>query len=142
MQVCAWGGKGGAFIPAPIFGIWDDLGCMQLRSVSMSFSFRLPFFYLSSLECSITEGGGRERGESASERRESKRQQERRIEDEVREGASTSRVSKPASEGDAEGRRERGWGGVSASAASAPASPFRRLLLAWQAGGTAERGTS
>lgn len=39
------------------------------------------------------------------------RQQERRIEDEVREGASTSRVSKPASEGDAEGRRERGWVG-------------------------------
>lgn len=49
-------------------------------------------------------------------------------------------MSKPASEGDVEGRRERGGGGdVSAAAGSATVSPVSRLLLAWRAGGTTER---
>lgn len=52
-------------------------------------------------------------------------------------------MSKPAREGDVEGRRERGGGVVSAAAAaSATVSPVSRLLLAWQAGGTTERESS
>lgn len=54
-------------------------------------------------------------------------------------------MSNPASEGEVEGRRERGGGlggGVAAAAAAATFSPVSRLLFAWQAGGNTERERS
>lgn len=53
-------------------------------------------------------------------------------------------MSKPAHEGEVEGRRERGGGDVAGAAAVAAAtvSPVSRLLLAWRAGGNTERDTS
>lgn len=52
-------------------------------------------------------------------------------------------MSKPASEGEVEGRRERGGGDVAAAAAAAATvSPVSRLLLARQVGGNTERERS